>query len=93
MIASGNKKEEYREIKPYWIKRLGYYYESGENGYWDESLIKLPDIIRFKNGYSKNAPTMDIECLDYRIGQAKPEWSDNWQGDVFILELGKIISS
>lgn len=25
-------------------------------------------------------------------GKAKPEWSDNWQGDVFIIKLGNVIS-
>ena len=27
MIKSGEKKEEYREIKPYWTKRFENYYE------------------------------------------------------------------
>lgn len=53
-IASGKKKQEYREFKPYWIKRLtdlecDYYYNFDE--------------IHFRNGYSKNAPFMRIEHL------------------------------
>ena len=46
LIASGKKTKEYREIKPYWNKRL-----SG----------KEFDEIHFKNGYSKNAPFMRVE--------------------------------
>jgi len=47
MIDSGLKKEEYREIKPYWIKRLrGREYEE----------------IHFRNGYGLNAPKMIVEC-------------------------------
>jgi len=46
LIASGKKIKEYREIKPYWTKRL---------------LGKDFDEIYFKNGYSKNAPFMRVE--------------------------------
>lgn len=28
MIASGEKKEEYRDIKPYWLNRLMYYHSA-----------------------------------------------------------------
>lgn len=47
-IASGSKKIEYREIKPYWITRL-------EGKTFDE--------VHFRNGYNTNAPFMRIECL------------------------------
>lgn len=46
LIASGKKTKEYRDIKPYWTKRL---------------LGKKFDEIYFKNGYSKNAPFMRVE--------------------------------
>jgi hypothetical protein len=45
-IAKLEKRKEYREIKPYWIKRL-------RNRTYDE--------IWFKNGYSKDAPFMRVE--------------------------------
>jgi len=46
LIASGGKTKEFRDIKPYWTKRL---------------LGKNFDEIYFKNGYSKNAPFMRVE--------------------------------
>jgi ASC-1-like (ASCH) protein len=46
MIASGEKREECREMKPCWHKRL---------------LNKKYDAISFRNGHSKNAPAMLIE--------------------------------
>ncbi len=46
LIASGKKKVEYREVKPYWNKRL---------------LGKVFDEIYFKNGYSKSSPFMRVE--------------------------------
>jgi hypothetical protein len=60
-------------------------------------LIEYPERynfthVRFTNGYAKNAPTMLVECKGISIGKAKPEWSDNWQGDVFIISLGAIIA-
>lgn len=54
MIASGEKKEEYREIKPYWITRL-----IDSSGYPKESkgdLKYLPENIWFdiNNGHDAN---------------------------------------
>ena len=51
-ILTGIKKIEYREIKPYWTKRL-----FTETGY-----PKKYTTIIFKNGYSKDAPTIEAEC-------------------------------
>ena len=46
-IASGEKRIEYRENKPYWNTRL--------DG-------KEFEAVCFKNGYSSKAPMMIIEC-------------------------------
>lgn len=84
MIASGEKKEEYRKIKPYWASRLC----SGFPCLYSEKDF---DVVVFKNGYSKHAPIVKVEWLGMEIGKAKPYWSDNWQGEVFIIKLGKIL--
>lgn len=84
MIASGEKKEEYREIKEYWIKRLwawGNMFDDPREFY----------AVQFKNGYGKNAPTILVKWEGTEIGTAKPEWSDNWKGEVFKIKLGEII--
>lgn len=52
LIASGKKKIEYREIKPYWDKRLNKKY----------------DIICFRNGYGLNAPSILIEYKKLTYG-------------------------
>lgn len=44
-ILEGVKTEEYREIKPFWAKRLFQPY----------------DTITFRNGYAKDAPLMVVE--------------------------------
>jgi hypothetical protein len=105
MIASGEKLEEYREIKTYWINRLLCDFS------WDinQHPIKLNehknvlnkgsfrvkefDSVTFRNGYGKNAPTMIVEFKGIEIGKARPEWSDNWQGEVFIIKLGNLIKT
>lgn len=92
MIASGEKKEEYREIKDYWSKRFGYYYETDrESGYWDEGTTAHYDVVRFRNGYSKNAPVMDVEFIDMEMKLGKPEWGAEPGKKYFVIELGEII--
>jgi hypothetical protein len=59
-ILNGTKKIEYRDIKPYWTKRL---FNNGKPKKFDEIL--------FRNGYSKNSPKMRIEFLDIRIENGK----------------------
>lgn len=58
MIAAGVKKEEYREIKPY----------------WDVRLSKSFDVVRFKHGYDKDAAVMDVRLIEITTGKGKPEW-------------------
>lgn len=77
MIASGDKKEEYRESKPYWTTRLAN---------------KDFDVIRFRNGYAKDAPTMIVDCLGMGYGLGNPEWGAS-NKPVFILKLGDILSA
>mgnify|MGYP000877451846 CR=1 FL=1 len=91
MIASGEKKEEYRECKDYWVKRLLHFKYDG-TPYCLPHMVKWYDEIEFKNGYNKNARIMRVEFNGLTIGPAKPEWSDNWQGDVFRIKLGEIIN-
>lgn len=108
MIASGEKEEEYREIKQYWCNRLLWHEHHAEVGCiqslkdaleydaergWlsDGVFTTVYDTVTFKNGYSKNAPSIVLELKNITYGKAKPEWSDNWEGDVFILKLGGII--
>lgn len=95
MIASGEKKEEYRELKIYWENRFidrRVIDEVSMLEFTNGKGLKEFDTVTFRNGYAKNAPAMILECKGLRIGDAKPEWSDNWQGKVFIIKLGEIIS-
>ena len=77
MIASGQKTEEYREIKPYWTTRLK-----------DPARYQT---VQFKNGYSKHAPTVTLELLGITKGIGKPQWGAP-HTRVYILQLGKILT-
>ena len=52
-IAEGNKTIEYRDKTDYWKRRL-------EN--------KEYDVIKFRNGYAKDAPTMLVEYVGLNVG-------------------------
>jgi hypothetical protein len=114
MIASEEKKEEYRELKEYWGKRLiNLPTEAHPDNIYDlmkqlSSLKLYPsaetclkafdaefkhfDIIRFRNGYSKNARTMDIEFKGIDVGFGHTAWGATLADHYFIISLGKIIS-
>ena len=67
MIKNGKKKEEYREIKPYYDKRLLKYFRS------ETGIGVVSRTIVFRNGYSKTSP--QIRCLcSLREGRGKEEW-------------------
>lgn len=90
MIASGEKKEEYREIKPYWGKRLV------DTVLTDPLTLSLKpkhfDVIHFRNGYSKTAPTLTVECEMICWGYNYPQWSEGPKEWCFVIKLGKILS-
>lgn len=94
MILRGEKKEEYREIKMYWATRLTGGFPSTYGIDTVHPDFKDFDTIEFKNGYSKDAPVMKVECKGMRIGFANAEWCD--KGDFYncyIIELGKVLSN
>lgn len=77
LIESNIKKEEYREIKPYYEQRL-----SKEN-------IKNFDKVCFHRGYTSN--TMTFEIISISKGKGKTEWGAPKDREVFIIKLGKRI--
>ena len=75
LIESGIKTEEYREIKPYWIKRLCI----------TDSDFKHYDKVKFSYGYTKKTMTFLIEKISK--GRGKKEWGA-MDDEVFIITLG-----
>lgn len=83
MIESGIKREEYREIKPFWISRLlvGGYSESGEIAF------KHFPLVRFRYGYTRRTMLFEIDHIS--IGLGNPDWGAPDGVMVFILKIGK----
>lgn len=76
MIASGEKREEYREIKPHWDKRL---------------IGKRYDVIEFRNGYGEGVPRMTVELDGILIGNGNPRWGATIGKTTYVLLLGKVL--
>lgn len=79
MIKSGEKKEGYREIKPYYDKRLERkvnFCKATNNGYY----------ILLRNGYSKNSPTLKVSCIVTK-GYGKPEWGAELGKEYYVLKI------
>lgn len=89
MIRSGEKKEEYREIKPYYTNRFKNFlprvtdFKPGE-------LIFSKIIIVFRNGYSYNSPSIKCKC-ELKIGQGKEKWGAVPKKQYYILRIEEIL--
>lgn len=88
MILSGEKPEEYREIKTYWETRFWHLFPQELNG---ETFLPIVDSITFSNGYSKDRPQFEIELLGIEKGYGKPEWGAEPNKEYFVLKLGKLL--
>jgi len=77
MIASGEKKEEYRAIKTYWASRIA---------------SKSYNMVEFVNGYGKNCPRMLVECKGITKGLGILEWGAPPDEVVYIINLGEILA-
>ena len=99
MIESGNKKEEYREIKKYWIGRLakcGGRNSYEKTGFYCKKAICFSCItrgngfhpkeythVRFRFGYTKRTMLFELESIT--IGVGNTNWGAPDNECVFIL--------
>lgn len=79
MIVKGEKKEEYREIKPYYTTRFK------SIGLLDNKDPKQV-MIALRNGYSKDDPTL-IVTVQLATGTGKKEWGAIPGEVYYILEI------
>lgn len=85
MILSGEKKEEYREIKPYYTTRLNKIFNMV-----DDIPVDLAETeVKFTNGYGNKVPSFIADChLDKRTG--KEEWGAEPNKEYYVLVIEKI---
>lgn len=85
MIAKGEKKEEYREIKPYYNNR--FYKIKHIEG---KIIIETPQIIVLRNGYRYDSPS--IKCrIELTEGYGKEEWGAEPNKKYHILKILEIL--
>ncbi len=78
MIVSGKKKEEYRNINPYYQSRLEHFVD------------RSTAYVRLKNGYNSNSPYVDLICTVTK-GTGKPEWGAAPGVFYYVLKINKIL--
>ena len=83
MIASGEKREEYREFKQHWMTRIINWRES----YFDN--FKDYMVIEFMLGSQKDAPRMAFECEEVWSPDGCGLWNHGSRGDAYHPEWGE----
>ena len=73
MIKTGEKKEEYRALTPYYISRLGRY--RGQNV-----------EVCLRNGYSSKSPSLYATC-EVTTGTGRAEWGAVEGEYYFVLKI------
>ena len=92
MIKSGEKKEEYRDITPYYdsrfyhIKVIPTKKKESDSLAEYKILVETIECVIFRNGYSKNSPK--IKCkVKLSSGTGKKEWGAEPNKRYFILKI------
>lgn len=98
MTDSGEKKEEYRKIKPYWISRLCHKHDGTIGGDLHDvhKLVSYTirqdfDFIFARNGYNVDCKNWTRKCEGIKIGEGKPEWGAEPGEIYFVIKLGEKI--
>lgn len=94
MQERGEKTEEYREITPYWCRRIfgrrtafyAYIYAC-RNNYRPSCDVKEYTHVLFRYGYAQRCFIHKIDSIT--IGRGKPEWGAPTDRDVFIIKHHK----
>lgn len=92
LILSGVKKEEYREIKPYWGKRFSHYFGQHYDFSTDKNTIvwnTQKKTIVFRNGYGNDKPEFLAECT-ISEGYGKEEWGAQKGVRYYVLTILRI---
>lgn len=101
MILSGEKTEEYRDVKDYWVNRLCVKYPKNVIAVGAKLMDKHSglqfdldkfDFVEFTNGYSHKSPRVTLECKGIEIGIGNPKRGAITNETYFIIKLGSEIS-
>ncbi len=94
MILSGEKSDEYREIKPYWTVRIVHWlgFPASETEMVLELLreqetLKAKPVV-LQNGYGRNAPKVEAMCT-LSIGIGRAEWGAEQEKEYYRFHIQK----
>jgi hypothetical protein len=85
MIINEEKKEEYRDIKPYYDRLIKYFDMTGVTTKLTSGVKK----VCFRNGYSSNSPYCIAKC-SLRKGKGKEKWGAEKGKTYYILDIHSI---
>jgi hypothetical protein len=96
MILSGEKKEEYREIKDHWVSILCKKHPNSVIAGGDlhhkhsgtQFSIKDFDWVEFTNGYNKNSPRVTLECKGINISTGIENLGAEKDVLYFVIKIG-----
>lgn len=99
MILSGQKTEEYREIKPYYETKFmnlfgiiicdGQFVKCSDIGLSECQKDEIQTIV-FRNGYRKDSPSFTAKCM-LAVGVGKEEWGAEKDKTYFVLKIHEIL--
>lgn len=95
MIDSGEKTEEYREIKRYWMARLLTSRKEIDPDKWIWAIgfyASRFTHVQFRNGYSKTSPTMLFKSDGVGVFYGLEKWGAETGKKYFVIKLGERIS-
>ena len=99
MIVSGIKREEYREIKPYWTKRIARRCLLCQKRFvkncldecnglkYDKSLCGNFKWVRFHRGYTSTTTAFAVR--EVVIDTGNPEWGAELGKLYYVIRLGE----
>lgn len=90
MILDGEKKEEYREIKPYYDKRFKKIMQSNECSYYKEDNGLPTFYVELRNGYSRKSPYLVAKVV-LSMGEGNPRWGAEKGKRYYILRIKDVI--
>lgn len=91
MILSGEKKEEYRDISKYWLRRLKWNAKTSIT----QGRFRDFEMVRFARGghFHSSIPQITVKCLGITADfGGREEWGAEPGKMYFIITLGKILS-
>lgn len=88
-IAFHGKREEYRELKPYWHRFFSGGHIKIKGKYYHPTDV----VVCFSNGYKKVRPQIFFQINNLRVKEGRPEWGAEPGKQYYTICLGARIQN